>query len=260
MNCATHPDREAAGYCRNCGKALCAECTRNVRGVLYCESCLAAMVPQVPPSSHVDGPNPGIAATLGFIPGLGAVYNGEYVKGLIHVAIFAGVIAILNNQSSDSLGAFFGIGLACFYFYMPIEAYRTAKMRQQAAFAQHYGQAAPAAAPAPGAAPMNPEGFIPPGAAGFAGAPVAGVAPGAPGVPSAGPTPGAVAPQIHSSRNPLAGAVVLIALGVLVLMSNLGWLTSDWFGYFWPLLLIGIGVWLLWKRFNVPAGKGSQQP
>jgi hypothetical protein len=37
MTCAVHADREATGYCRNCGKALCPECTREVRGALYCE-------------------------------------------------------------------------------------------------------------------------------------------------------------------------------------------------------------------------------
>ena len=42
MKCAVHSEVDATGYCRNCGKALCAECERNVRGALYCEDCLAA--------------------------------------------------------------------------------------------------------------------------------------------------------------------------------------------------------------------------
>ncbi len=37
---------------------------------------------------RLRGPNPGVALALGFIPGLGAVYNGEYLKALIHVFIF----------------------------------------------------------------------------------------------------------------------------------------------------------------------------
>ncbi len=32
MNCAVHMEVEAAGYCQNCGKALCAPCKREVRG------------------------------------------------------------------------------------------------------------------------------------------------------------------------------------------------------------------------------------
>ena len=44
MNCAVHSDVEATGFCRNCGKALCPACTREVRGALYCENCLAGML------------------------------------------------------------------------------------------------------------------------------------------------------------------------------------------------------------------------
>jgi len=42
MNCATHSDTAAVAFCRSCGKPLCNQCTRDVRGVIYCESCLAA--------------------------------------------------------------------------------------------------------------------------------------------------------------------------------------------------------------------------
>ena len=42
MNCANHADASAVAYCRTCGKALCANCTRPVRGVIYCEDCLGS--------------------------------------------------------------------------------------------------------------------------------------------------------------------------------------------------------------------------
>jgi TM2 domain-containing membrane protein YozV len=260
MNCATHPDRETAAYCRVCGKPLCNECVRNVRGAIYCEGCLAATLSGAPVgASGVNTgphtPNPAVAAALGFIPGLGAIYNGEYVKGLIHVAVFAGIISILNSVSNSAsggagLGAFFGIGLACFYFYMPIEAYRTARMKQAAAYTAYAPAAPNAAAPGPGApAPV-------PGAA-----PSAGFAPGpasAPGsVPPVLPMAQMPAPHPHSS---MAGAVVLIALGVLILFANLGWLTRIWVGNWWPLILIGLGVWLLWKRFHEAPGPGGPRP
>ena len=44
MNCAVHTDVPATGFCRNCGKALCPQCTREVRGALYCEDCLAGLL------------------------------------------------------------------------------------------------------------------------------------------------------------------------------------------------------------------------
>jgi len=132
MKCAEHPEVDATGYCRQCGKPLCHACTRDVRGALYCENCLAGLVsaPQAPAAHAASGsPHPGTALALGFIPGLGAVYNGEYIKGLIHVLAFGGIIAAQTTDIPVGLHVILAIGLACFYFYMPIEAYRTAKAR-----------------------------------------------------------------------------------------------------------------------------------
>jgi TM2 domain-containing membrane protein YozV len=129
MNCAVHTDVEATGYCRHCGKALCPACTRDVRGALYCEACLAELV-SAPLAAKDPTASPGTALALGFIPGLGAVYNGEYMKALIHVLLFAGIIGGISADISAAYDVFLAIALGCFYFYMPIEAYRTAKARQ----------------------------------------------------------------------------------------------------------------------------------
>jgi hypothetical protein len=146
MKCAVHPEVEASGYCRNCGKALCPECTRDVRGALYCESCLAGLVAGQQPLPQQQGQlqqpvehdaNPRLAGVLGFIPGLGAVYNGEYIKALIQVAIFGGLIAALSSDASEGYSVFIAIALGCFYCYMPVDAYRVAKGRRA-------GQPAPA--------------------------------------------------------------------------------------------------------------------
>lgn len=135
MKCAVHAEVEATGYCRNCGKALCPDCTRDVRGALYCEGCLAGMVaaaPGQPAGQPVVEPdvNPRLAGVLGFIPGLGAVYNGEYIKALIHVLIFGGLIASLSSDVSNEYKVFIAIALGCFYCYMPVEAYRSANARR----------------------------------------------------------------------------------------------------------------------------------
>lgn len=130
MKCAVHTDVDATGYCRNCGKALCPACTREVRGALYCETCLASMVAAPAPSHPPKDFHPAVALGLGFIPGLGAVYNGEYVKALIHILIFGGMISAQTADIPPAYHAFLGIAMACFYFYMPIEAYRTAKAKE----------------------------------------------------------------------------------------------------------------------------------
>src|SRR3984957_5364043 len=133
MKCAVHTEVDASGYCRSCGKALCPECQRNVHGALYCEDCLARSVTGA--KTTAPGPkgtaNAGAALALGFIPGLGAVYNGEYLKALIHVIIFGGLIAAQTHHDMPAgYHAFLAIALGAFYFYMPVEAYRTAKARE----------------------------------------------------------------------------------------------------------------------------------
>ena len=42
MNCAQHTEVAASAYCRNCGKALCEVCKRDVQGTIFCEHCLAS--------------------------------------------------------------------------------------------------------------------------------------------------------------------------------------------------------------------------
>ncbi|MGB6358964.1 MAG: DUF5668 domain-containing protein [Candidatus Acidiferrales bacterium] len=225
MKCAVHPDTDAIGFCRNCGKALCQQCAREVRGALYCEQCLAAMMaPQgpaaqfaapAPPPAYAyvapiehQGPNPGTACALGFIPGLGAVYNGEYITGLIHVIIFGGLIALMSNSDNmpDGVTAMIAILFAIFYFYMPIEAYRTARAKRLGL-------------PVTG---FFGETTVPP--AGEPGAPV---------------------------RRNYTGSIILIVLGVVFLLATTGVLNSRWVWNFWPLVLIVIGVALLLKRRGV---------
>jgi hypothetical protein len=111
-----------AGFCRNCGKALTQETWREVKGVYYCPDCLATLV------RHGEAPtHPGkaaLAGLLGFIPGLGAVYNGDFLKGAIHVVIFGLIISMI--ASGHAPGLFIPL-LVAWIFYMPFEAYQTAK-------------------------------------------------------------------------------------------------------------------------------------
>lgn len=87
--------------------------------------------PPPPPRVGDTGASPGLAFLLGFIPGVGAVYNGQYVKGLIHVVVLGVLIAIVNdNDLSGPLEPLFGMLIAVWVFYMAFEAYHTAKRRQ----------------------------------------------------------------------------------------------------------------------------------
>jgi hypothetical protein len=114
----------AAGYCRNCGKPLTPETLREVQGAYYCPDCLAAAVGQAPPGAKSSSGRAGTAAALGVIPGLGAVYNGDYWKALIHVLVFAAIITLIPHAP-----VIFSLVLAAWVFYMPVEAYQTAKAK-----------------------------------------------------------------------------------------------------------------------------------
>jgi TM2 domain-containing membrane protein YozV len=131
MNCAIHAGAAAVAYCRNCGKALCNDCRQEWGGVIFCPSCaesqrLQASVSPAPPS---NAPSPALAAILGFIPGVGAIYNGQYAKGIIHAVVFGMLISILSSGAAAGFEPLFGILTTVWYLYMPIEAYNTAKKR-----------------------------------------------------------------------------------------------------------------------------------
>ena len=82
-----------------------------------------------PPAGYGPGmphvPNPGLAALLGFIPGVGAMYNGQFAKGIAHIAIFA-VFSSLSKHVAD----IFGLFVAGWEFYMVFEAYQTARAQR----------------------------------------------------------------------------------------------------------------------------------
>jgi hypothetical protein len=88
---------------------------------------------QAPPPPPVPYPptavrtSPGLAFLLGLIPGVGAIYNGQYLKGLLHVAVFGLLVSAADRSGGSPL---MGMLSGAFFFYMPFEAYHTAKKRQ----------------------------------------------------------------------------------------------------------------------------------
>ena len=150
MNCAVHTDVDAVGYCRNCGKAMCSTCVRPVRDVLYCEDCLAGIMgipgaapvlgapassapgtlPPPAPGTRSGG-SPGVAFFLGLFPGLGAVYNAEYNKALIHVVVFIALVVGASSDAGDATEPALGLMIAGFVLYMAFDAMRVAKARIQ---------------------------------------------------------------------------------------------------------------------------------
>ncbi len=244
MDCVNHSGITATAYCQSCGKALCAECVRNAAGgQLLCEPCLTAwqsyQQPFIPP--QVSGPSPAAAAWLGLIPGVGAMYNGQFLKGFIHVVVFAILVSLAGYYG------IFGIFIAAWIFYQSFEAYHTAKalrdglpppdplgLNEVGNWLNLGTRPRNPSQPAAGqAAPVPPaEGYQPP-----------------PLYQAPFPPP----PICYPSRTPV-GAIVLIALGVLFLLGQLDVFRDRFFGLTWPLLLIALGVWLIVRRIEDTKG------
>jgi TM2 domain-containing membrane protein YozV len=69
-----------------------------------------------------------VALALGFIPGVGAIYNGQIVKAVVQVLIFGSIIA-LGNRAHGALDTICGLAATAFYFYMVIDSFQTAKAK-----------------------------------------------------------------------------------------------------------------------------------
>jgi len=219
MNCAVHTETTATAYCRTCGKPMCPACVRNVRGVVYCEDCIATRLGDSAPAAAgatstavpapmvvSSGPNPGLAGVLaGLFPfGVGQVYTGQYAKGLAHLLIFSALV--WGASSGRGYEPFFAIAIAGFYLYQIIDAVRSARAIQ-------FGQA-----------PPDPFGL----ARTFT-----------------------ASERADVTRVPV-GSLVLIGLGVLFLFDTMGVFPLHWIGRMWPIILIVLGVWMFLKRVNPP--------
>jgi hypothetical protein len=215
------PPREApkvVGYCRACGKALDEASVRNAHGTIYCEEHIPMQtVPPIPipaaaPESPYTSPytaavppphanqdaSPGLAFVLGLIPGVGAIYNGQYAKGLVHVIIIGLTISILSNGAARGFEPLLSLLLAGFWFYMAFEAYHTARRRQLGQVVDEFSS---------------------------------------------------LFPMRGNDKVPIA-PILLIVLGVIFLLNNLDFFQMERVIRYWPVLLIGVGIYMLFVRMT----------
>jgi uncharacterized membrane protein YfcA len=64
------------------------------------------------------------------IPGVGAIYNGQYAKGLVHAVIFGILCSIPDSHAAHGLEPLFGMLCFAWWAYMVFEAYHTARKRR----------------------------------------------------------------------------------------------------------------------------------
>jgi hypothetical protein len=212
MNCVNHPELAAVAFCRSCGKALCETCRRMADGTVYCDehapvpvaaspSASPYTAPLAPPAPPLDpGASPGLAFLLGLIPGVGAIYNGQYVKGLIHVIVLGVLISIVSSgEAGGGLEPLFGMMIGVWVFYMAFEAYHTARKRQLGLSVDEFSSL--------------------------------------------------VSLHGRPSTFPVAPAI-LIAIGLLFLLNTMDILRFNQILRYWPIALIGLGVYMLYERLS----------
>jgi TM2 domain-containing membrane protein YozV len=227
----TNPELPIVAYCRACGKALTMETQHLANGTVYCADHVpapAAATPGTsapagaqsspyqppytspytappPPASPytapmvAEGTSPGLAFLLGLIPGVGAVYNGQYAKALVHVIIFGFLISSLTGNAWRGLEPLAGMVIGLFYFYMPFEAFHTARRRQLGLPIDEFSS---------------------------------------------------IIPLKRSSGGFPFGPVLMIVLGAIFLLNTFEIIEFYQLMRYWPVALIGLGVYMLWVRMR----------
>jgi hypothetical protein len=195
------------------------------------------------------------------------MYNGQFLKGFIHVVIFAVLISISEYYP------LFGIFIAAWVIYQSFEAFHTAKALRE-------GQPVP-----------DPFGLNEVGNWLNVGTRLRGPNQPNPWQPPAGPVVGdyqqppydgqpqppnqasyqqpppyqapyqtpyqapfTPPPPVFWGRKEPVGAIVLIALGMMFLLGQLDIFHGRFMEFAFPLILIGLGVWLVVRRINDAQG------
>jgi Domain of unknown function (DUF5668)/B-box zinc finger len=217
MNCVNHPETAASAFCRECGTPMCQECQRPALGSVYCAAHLPiAAEPSMPPPAPPpytpytapapvarpegnQGAHPVLALILGFIPGVGAIYNGQYAKGLIHVVVFGLLVSLASSNHQGAFEPLVGLLIAAWIFYMAFEAYHTARNRRYGVSVEEFSS-----------------------------------------LFDIRPTQG---------RFP-AGALLLIALGFLLLLDTTDIISMEELERYWPVGLIVCGIYMIYVRVS----------
>jgi hypothetical protein len=124
MRCYYHTDQESVQACSVCRKFLCPACSHSIKGSIYCQDCLVAGadLAALATSQRLASYSPGRAAAFALIPGIGAVYNRQYTKAVLHFSVFAALMLFAEQGPGV-----FGLGAFVWYIYTIIDAYRSAE-------------------------------------------------------------------------------------------------------------------------------------
>ena len=134
---------------------------------------------------------PLLAAVLSGFPGLGNVYNGLYLRGLIQFLIVAALMTLLDRRGTP----FLVMSMLFFWAFSILDAYRQAVLINYG-YAQDLGLLDQ---------PQRPK----------------------------------------AGQGGLIAGFILTILGLIALVEQYVPVDLDWLYDLWPLLLVGIGIWLI---------------
>jgi hypothetical protein len=135
-NCSYHLTNRAVVQCSHCARPLCPACDHRIRGFPHCQDCIVAgveLLQQQQARAAASGPqvvrrktSPFVALLLSLLtPGLGAAYNGQTSKALVHFTIFASFFQMATVTNGT---AFFLLGMVGTWLFAAIDAVRTAQL------------------------------------------------------------------------------------------------------------------------------------
>jgi hypothetical protein len=132
LYCAYHPKNPGVVQCNQCARQLCSACDHRIRGFPFCQDCIVAGVELLRNESQAGGSpliyrnsSPFVATLLSFVPGLGAAYNGQTAKAIVHCAIFASFFQMgVLTQGVH----FFILGVLGTWLFAAVDACRTAQL------------------------------------------------------------------------------------------------------------------------------------
>ncbi len=133
MKCTYHSRNPAVVQCGRCARPLCPACDHRIRGFPYCQDCIVAGVEMLRQQSSEDAlplvrrnSSPTAATLLSLVvPGLGAAYNGQTSKAIVHFTIFASFFQMATITEGLP---FFLLGVFGTWLFAAVDAGRTAQL------------------------------------------------------------------------------------------------------------------------------------
>ncbi len=132
MNCSYHTYNAASSSCNGCGRGLCPACDHRIKGFPYCQDCIVRGVDLLRHQGNANNTTfvkkrtlPLVAALLSAVcPGLGAAYNGQTTKALVHFAVFVGLFQMAVLTGGISL---FVLGFMGMWAFALVDSWRVAQ-------------------------------------------------------------------------------------------------------------------------------------